>query len=671
MEPQGQAGDGASPAEPHDAAGYVNRSLLRLAEGDYAGAVADCGEALKQDPENVDALLTRAKARQGQGYVDRALADCDRAAKMKPQDIRAYLVRGQIHTAEDQLDLARQDYDQALLVDPRSTEALTNRAQLRAAQGDSAGALIDCNDALDIDARNPEAYLTRAAARWEQGDLAGGIADCDEAIRLAPADAKAYLLRGNLRQTQDDDEGADADYGEALRLDPSIAGVLQSQGYEPEDGNVNLPAPAGDDHAGVPATIPFPAERALTPGMGGLRTWMVVGTVHGALAGLFFGIMSQTFAAALAMLLFAPLFVGLFLGRDLGVQRSGLIGFVVAVSSIAWYLVSSDDSGISLLWVTERDGLRITCWLLGWGVLGALFLMFAGCSNLVQILAVFQGGVGRAVQWAKAGVVVGVAVGAILAGIYWLDPAEAVAGGLVGAVAGLVLGGAAGAGPWALVPMLLLAILGTAAGAVGLEGWYRVLSGGLGGSLYWAVAGGVVGLFVGASVGSRAAPRIMGGPLHARLFKGKPLPLGKDLALAVGLLVGVGGLLMGASVGMVAGAIFGAIPALAGQFESTVAEGLVLWAAGGAVVGATLGILFNSRLVSRNEADFLVPADDLDPARRLVPVFIVLGGAVGGAVLGALVGGVPLEPGGIAYWALAGAVTGGTTATKLWSVTEK
>jgi hypothetical protein len=228
------------------------------------------------------------------------------------------------------------------------------------------------------------------------------------------------------------------------------------------------------------------------------------------------------------------------------------------------------------------------------------------------------------------------------------------------------------------VPAFLAAGLGAAAGSVNLASFYHVIGAGLAGSLYWTVAGGLVGLFVGASVGARAAPRMVGGPLHAMLFGGKSLPLGKDLALAVGLLVGVSGLLLGACVGMVAGGIFGAIPALAvgdakhPGFESILADGLLLWAVGGAVVGLTLAIILNSRLVSLMEWYLARPeTSPIGRARRLLPVFIVLGGAAGGAALGAAIWALNIDTGGVIYWALAGGVTGATTASKLWSVAEK
>jgi hypothetical protein len=280
-----------------------------------------------------------------------------------------------------------------------------------------------------------------------------------------------------------------------------------------------------------------------------------------------------------------------------------------------------------------------------------------------------QGGLKRTFDWARAGAVLGVVLGAVLWGVYALEPTEVVAGGLVGAVAGLVLGGAAGSVPGAVLAGVLGAGLGAAAGQADLAAFYRVVGAGLGAGLYWTPAAALVGLFAGASVGSRAAPQILAGPLYSRIFAKNPLAMGRDLRLGIGLMVGGAGVFIGASIGMTSGALFGSLAGLVKQnFEGAVVEGLPLWALAGAIVGLVLAFLYVLPLVARARAGAFGGWAVPDPLMAVLTCAI---GAAAGAALAALAWSVPIPPGGVVYWALAGAVTGGMIAAKLWSVAEK
>ena len=64
-------------SEPRDAPGYVSRAVARQGLGDLLGAAADCSEALKLDPQYLNALIVRGMVRHAQGYLDRALAEAE------------------------------------------------------------------------------------------------------------------------------------------------------------------------------------------------------------------------------------------------------------------------------------------------------------------------------------------------------------------------------------------------------------------------------------------------------------------------------------------------------------------------------------------------------------------------------------------------------------------
>ena len=71
----------------------MNQAKTKL--GDHRGAVVDCTEALKIDPNNVYALSVRGEAKSGLGDWNGAVADSTKALKIDPKNVGALLVRSQ------------------------------------------------------------------------------------------------------------------------------------------------------------------------------------------------------------------------------------------------------------------------------------------------------------------------------------------------------------------------------------------------------------------------------------------------------------------------------------------------------------------------------------------------------------------------------------------------
>jgi hypothetical protein len=193
------------------------------------------------------------------------------------------------------------------------------------------------------------------------------------------------------------------------------------------------------------------------------------------------------------------------------------------------------------------------------------------------------------------------------------------------------------------------------------------------GGLYWTIAGALVGVFAGASVGSKLAERVTEGPLYASLLPAIPLPKGQAFNLATGLLAAAGGLFLGACVGMVAGSIFAGIAAACAVERPELVEyGLGSWVLGGVVLGALLAVLFSSKRASESRAAALgsrvLRAAPLSGLPLLNAGF---GGAAFGGGLALLAWALDAAPGGFLYWTLAGAGMGGIIGAKLWALVER
>jgi tetratricopeptide (TPR) repeat protein len=658
-----------SAAQPRDAQGYVDRAVERQAQGDLAGAVADCTAALNLDPQAVAAYVVRSLARAGQGYAERAEADFNRALSLHPADAQPYLLRGRFRASLGQLDQALGDFDKALEIEPQNAVAHVRRAQVRAAQGDTAGAVADCDRALALDPHNADAFLTRAAARWARGELGSARADCDEALRLDPADAKAYVLRGNVRQGLGDAAGAGEDFRKAAELDPGLAVPAVGSGDTAGGGALTAPSAEGEPDEGLGPFEEPPAPPASSRGR--VIAWVYPGVFHGAVAGAIFGFLKEGVAAALALLVFTPFFFAVWLRPSVRAGQAVLGGLFLAALCIVLFLVRQPDVDWPLAQVSAGP-LNVAWWVLAWGVFVGLLFIFGGALHLGLVVAYAQAGVGRALRWARWGSGAGLILGALLAGWFWADVDGGLAGGVVGAVAGLLLGLATGTNRGVFLLGLLGAWLGYQSGQVDLEAVYRVAVAGLGAGVYGALAGGLVGIFAGSSTGSKAPERVMAGPLFRRLVGQVPIPKGQGVAIAAGMMTAVAGLFLGANIGLVSGSVFGGL-AVAGTVVGPVAdEGLFGWAVGGACLGLVFAFLFTSRRASA-EDDVIIPGrvSRGAPLRGRLLLWAVLGGAAAGAALAALVWALDVRTGGVAYWALAGAVAGGMIGARLWSVVEK
>jgi len=74
--------------DPRLPSAYNTRSLYKNKTGDYEGAAADAGEAIKRDPAMADAYYQRSVALKKLGHDAESLADIKKAAELKPSEYK-------------------------------------------------------------------------------------------------------------------------------------------------------------------------------------------------------------------------------------------------------------------------------------------------------------------------------------------------------------------------------------------------------------------------------------------------------------------------------------------------------------------------------------------------------------------------------------------------------
>src|SRR5215831_3625275 len=118
------------------AVAYVNRCLVRSRKGDFAGAIADCDQAVRIAPRLAEGYLTRAIARQLVGDVTAAWFDLNKAIEIDPNLVEAFVARGSLRKDLGDIDAALADLNRALTLDQRSAAAYIFRGYALIAKRD-------------------------------------------------------------------------------------------------------------------------------------------------------------------------------------------------------------------------------------------------------------------------------------------------------------------------------------------------------------------------------------------------------------------------------------------------------------------------------------------------------------------------------------------------------
>ncbi len=133
-----------------DAARWIARGDC-LAKGDrYDAAISDYTNALKLEPDNIDALNARARVQAAIGELTKAMDDCDQSIFIQPT-LEALSIRGDAWLAMNNLDQAIEDFEAAQHLDETFAETYRRRAEYHSSKGDKAAEEEDLKAAQRIE----------------------------------------------------------------------------------------------------------------------------------------------------------------------------------------------------------------------------------------------------------------------------------------------------------------------------------------------------------------------------------------------------------------------------------------------------------------------------------------------------------------------------------------
>jgi tetratricopeptide (TPR) repeat protein len=184
---------------------YEAVAVLRLTDGDMAGAVDAYQLQIEVSPENVAAHRRLGEVYGQQGKFDAALDELGAALRLKPTDADALTARAQAHLRLERFEAAEVDARRALAVRPLNEPALyaLGTALLRLNRRDEGESVLRQFEALRAGSRarsDRDWQLARlkdeAGRRVDRGDYRGAANLLQEAVALAPDDPAILLAAG-------------------------------------------------------------------------------------------------------------------------------------------------------------------------------------------------------------------------------------------------------------------------------------------------------------------------------------------------------------------------------------------------------------------------------------------------------------------------------------------
>lgn len=202
--------------------GLDSQSIFR----DFTGFAASQGhnQPLPTTFENANERFNSGKELFQEGkYLD-AKKYYDEAIRLNPNYIEAFYSRGICKIILKDYEEALKDFDEAIHLDPNYAEAYNSRGNVKAQLGRHKESLEDYNKAVNLNPQNANIYYSRGNAKAQLEKHKEAIEDFDKAIKINPQSALTYYSRGKSKAELGQINEAIADLEHAKKL-------AQKQGF--------------------------------------------------------------------------------------------------------------------------------------------------------------------------------------------------------------------------------------------------------------------------------------------------------------------------------------------------------------------------------------------------------------------------------------------------------
>ena len=215
---------------PYVVNSYELRGLCRIRLEKYVDAAADYTSALKYDPENQGLWHNRVLCYIHAKDYERALGQLDTMSVRWPKYADAWSMRAEVCMQQKDTALAIAALDKSLEIDPYDGRTWAARSIISLSRSEWKESERFLDKAIHLLPKDGSNYINRALARYNQNNLRGAMADYDTALDLEPNNFLGHYNRGLLRAQVGDDNRGIEDFDFVLQLEPDNMLALFNRG---------------------------------------------------------------------------------------------------------------------------------------------------------------------------------------------------------------------------------------------------------------------------------------------------------------------------------------------------------------------------------------------------------------------------------------------------------
>ena len=220
---------------------YHNHGIVYSNKGEYDEALQAFSRVIELDPDYADAYYYRGLAYLRNGEYDEALQAFSRVIELDPDYADAYYYRGLAYHIKDEPDEALQAFSRVIELDPDYADAYYYRGLAYLRNGEYDEALQAFSRVIELDPDYADAYYYRGLVYHIKDEYDEALQAFSRVIELDSDYADAYYYRGLAYHIKDEPDEALQDYNTAIEINSDCAGAYNARGVAYRlKGNIDL-----------------------------------------------------------------------------------------------------------------------------------------------------------------------------------------------------------------------------------------------------------------------------------------------------------------------------------------------------------------------------------------------------------------------------------------------